>query len=137
MSITSSIKSLKWVSICICFSQRLQKWALFWDLEHLIWIFEIFYFKMVDIERLRDIILHLNSEKCGKTVRANSSYLDCTLSALKILIKGGNSPGVSTSKHKLKGPYGTYTPGQIIPHTWFSEKRFDNFDCLPIGIQKN
>ena len=57
LSITSSMKSVKWVSICICFSQRLRKWALFCDLEQLIWIFWSFHVKMVLTERLRDIIL--------------------------------------------------------------------------------
>ena len=52
LSITSLVKSLKWVSICICFSQRLRKWALFCVLDHLIWIFGIFHVKMVDTETL-------------------------------------------------------------------------------------
>ena len=29
-----------------------------------------------------------------------------------------------------------YTPGQIIPYTYFSEKGFDNVYCLPIRNEK-
>ena len=30
----------------------------------------------------------------------------------------------------------TYTHGHNIPHSWFSEKHFNSFDSLPIGIKK-
>ena len=30
-----------------------------------------------------------------------------------------------------------YTPWQIIPYTWFTEKLFDDFYCLPIRVQTN
>ena len=40
--IVSLVMSVIWVSICICFSQRLRKWPLYCDLEHLIWVFEFF-----------------------------------------------------------------------------------------------
>ena len=29
-----------------------------------------------------------------------------------------------------------YTHGHNIPHSWFSEKHFNSFDSLPIGIKK-
>ena len=30
----------------------------------------------------------------------------------------------------------SYTHGHNIPHSWFSEKHFNSFDSLPIGIKK-
>ena len=48
---------------------------------------------------------------------------------LETCSKRSNAMNVETDWHM-------YTHGHNIPQSWFSEKHFNSFDSLPIGIKK-